>query len=163
MKDYLLRGIEKNGKFKFVGAKTTEIVNKAKVQHNTSATASAALGRSLTAGALMSTMLKNKDESLTLIISGNGPGGNILVSANNKGELKGYIDNPSVDLEPNKNSKLDVSGIVGNVGYIKTIMDLGMKEPYVGQIELVSDLLSNFFGSHHFVCPPFLFVVFIIS
>lgn len=149
MKDYLLRGIEKNGKFKFVGAKTTEIVNEAKVQHNTSATASAALGRTLTAGALMSTMLKNKDDSLTLIISGNGPGGNILVSANNKGELKGYIDNPSIDLEPNKNSKLDVSGIVGNVGYIKTIMDLGMKEPYVGQSEIISGEIAEDIANYY--------------
>lgn len=149
MKDYLIRGTEKNGKFKFVGAKTTNLVNDAKDQHNTSATASAALGRTLTASALMSTMLKNDNDTLTLIISGNGPGGNILVSANNKGEIKGYIDNPSADLEANSNDKLDVSGIVGNVGYVKTIMDLGLKEPYIGQSELVSGEIAEDIANYY--------------
>ena len=143
MKDNLIRGIEKNGKFKFVGVNSTNIVNTAKEKHNTSATASAALGRALTAGALMSTLLKNKKDLLTLIISGNGIGGNILVTANNQGEIKGYIDNPSADLPPNKNGKLDVSGLVGDYGYIKTIMDLGLKEPYIGQSEIISGEIAE--------------------
>lgn len=149
MKDKLIRGIEKNGKFKFAAVKTTNLVNEAKKHHNTSATASAALGRTLSAGALMSTMLKNKDDKLTLIIAGNGPGGNILVTANNSGELKGYIDNPTADLPPNKNGKLDVSGIVGNYGYVKTIMDLGLKEPYVGQSEIISGEIAEDIANYY--------------
>lgn len=149
MSDYLIRGIEKNGKFKFVGAKTTELVNAARKAHETSASASAALGRTLTAGALMSIQLKNPDDSLTLIISGNGIGGNILVSVNNKGEIKGYIDNPKADLPSNKNNKLDVAGIVGNIGYVKTIMDLGMKEPYVGQSQIVSGEIAEDIANYY--------------
>lgn len=149
MSDYIIRGIEKNGKFKFVGAKTTELVNSARNAHETSASASAALGRALTAGALMSTQLKNPDDSLTLIISGNGLGGNILVSANNKGEIKGYIDNPKADLPSNRNNKLDVAGIVGNIGYVKTIMDLGMKEPYVGQSQIISGEIAEDIANYY--------------
>ncbi len=147
--DYIIRGIEKDGKFKFVGTKTTNLVDEARKAHETSASASAALGRALTAGALMSTQLKNPDDSLTLIISGNGIGGNILVSANNKGELKGYIDNPKADLPSNRNNKLDVAGIVGNVGYIKTIMDLGLKEPYIGQSPIVSGEIAEDIANYY--------------
>lgn len=151
MTDILIRGIEKNGKFKIVGASTTELVSKAHEAHNTSATASAALGRTLTAGALMSTLLKNKEDSLTLIINGGGIAGNILVSANNKGEVKGYIDNPKADLPPIDNKKLNVSGIVGNVGYVKTIMDLGLKEPYVGQSPIVSGEIAEDIANYFLV------------
>lgn len=150
MKDYLIRGIEKNGKFKFVGAITTKIVNEARNAHGTSATASAALGRTLTAGVLMSTQLKNPNDKLTLIISGNGIAGNILVSANNKGEFKGYIQNPKADLPPNKNNKLDVAGIVGDVGYVKTIIDLGLKEPYIGQSSLVSGEIAEDIANYYY-------------
>lgn len=151
-KDYLIRGIEKEGKFKFVAVNTTGIVNTAREKHQTSKTASAALGRTMSAAALMSTMLKNKNDSLTLIIAGDGIGGNILVSANNKGELKGYIENPAADLPLNDMGKIDVAGIVGRTGYVKTIMDLGMKEAYTGQSEIVSgeiaeDIANYFFQS----------------
>ena len=143
MSDYLVRGIDKEGKFKFVAASTTGLVNEACKSHETSATASAALGRTLTAGALMSTMLKNPTDSLTLIINGGGPLGNILVVVNQAGELKGYVSNPTADLALNANGKLDVSGVVGNVGYVKTIVDLGMKEPYIGQSQLLKISLEK--------------------
>lgn len=150
-RNYLIRGIEKNGKFKFVGVDTTNIINIAREKHNTSATASAALGRSISGAALMSTMFKNSNDSLTLIISGDGPAGKILVTANNRGEVKGYIENPNADLPITEKGKLDVSGIVGSSGYIKTIMDLGLKEPYIGQSEIVSgeiaEDLANYFLS----------------
>lgn len=142
-KDYLIRGIEKEGKFKFVAVNTTGIANTASDKHQTSKTASAALGRSLSAGALMSTMLKNKDDSLTLIIAGDGMAGNILVSANNKGEIKGYIENPAADLPLNSLGKIDVGGIVGHTGFVKTIIDLGMKEAYVGQSEIISGEIAE--------------------
>lgn len=151
MTDVLIRGIEKNGKFKIVGANTTDLVSKAHEAHETSATASAALGRTLTAGALMSTLLKNKEDSLTLIINGGGIAGNILVTANNKGEIKGYIDNPKADLPPINENKLNVSGIVGNVGHVKTIMDLGLKEPYVGQSPIISGEIAEDIANYFFV------------
>lgn len=149
MSDYIIRGTEKEGKFKFVGAKTTELVNQAHLAHETSASTSAALGRALTAGALMSTQLKNPDDSLTLVISGNGIGGNILVSSNDRGEIKGYIDNPKADLPSVRNNKLDVAGIVGNVGYVKTIMDLGMKEPYIGQSPIISGEIAEDIANYY--------------
>lgn len=142
-KDYLIRGIEKEGKFKFVAVNTTGIVNTAREKHQTSKTASAALGRTISAAELMSTMLKNRNDSLSLIIAGNGIAGNILVSANNKGEIKGYIENPAADLPLNDLGKLDVAGIVGRSGYVKTIMDLGMKEAYVGQSEIISGEIAE--------------------
>lgn len=149
MSDYIIRGTEKEGKFKFVGAKTTALVNQVHLAHETSASTSAALGRALTAGALMSTQLKNPDDSLTLVISGNGIGGNILVSSNNRGEIKGYIDNPKADLPSVRNNKLDVAGIVGNVGYVKTIMDLGMKEPYIGQSPIISGEIAEDIANYY--------------
>ena len=149
MSDYLVRGIDKEGKFKFVAASTTGLVNEACKSHETSATASAALGRTLTAGALMSTMLKNPTDSLTLIINGGGPLGNILVVVNQAGELKGYVSNPTADLALNANGKLDVSGVVGNVGYVKTIVDLGMKEPYIGQSELLSGEIAEDIANYY--------------
>lgn len=151
MTDVLIRAIEKNGKFRLIGAKTTELVSQARKAHETSATASAALGRTLTAGALMSTLLKNKDDSLTLNINGGGIAGNILVTANNKGEIRGYIDNPKADIPENENNKLNVSGIVGNVGYVKVIMDLGLKEPYIGQSPMVSGEIAEDIANYFLV------------
>lgn len=149
MNDYLVRGIDKNGKFKFVAANTTNLVNEACEAHETSATASAALGRTLTAGALMSTMLKNPTDSLTLIVYGGGELGKILVVVNQKGEIKGYVDNPLADLPVTENGKLDVSGVVGNVGFVKTIVDLGMKEPYIGQSELLSGEIAEDIANYY--------------
>lgn len=149
MKDYLIRGIDKNGKFRFVAADTTELVNEAKNLHETSSTASAALGRTLTAGALMSTMLKNKDDKMTLIIHGDGPLGRILVTTNNRGEIKGYVDNPKADIESTEDNKLDVAGIVGRNGYVQTIMDLGLKEPYVGQSNIVSGEIAEDIANYY--------------
>lgn len=149
MTDYLIRGIEKNGKFKFAGVKTTDIVNEARNLHNTSATASAALGRTLSAAELMSTQLKNPTDKLTLQVMGNGPAGEILVTVNKDGDIKGYIQNPSADLPTNEKGKLDVSGIVGNTGYIQTIMDLGMKEPYIGQSEIISGEIAEDIANYY--------------
>lgn len=128
MKDYIIRGIDKNKKFKFAGVQSTNLVNEICKKHETSATASAALGRTLSAGMLMSTMLKNEKDTMTITIFGGGSIGKIVVTVKNDGEIKGYVDNPKADLPLNKNNKLDVSGIVGNNGYFQVVIDMGLKD-----------------------------------
>lgn len=143
MKDYLVRAIDDKGRIRIFAASTTGVVEKARQSHQTSPTATAALGRSLTAGLMMGAMMKNKEDSLTLKISGDGPGGNILVVGKNNGKIKGYIDNPKVDVASRQDGKLDVAGLVGRNGTITTTMDLGLKEPYVGQTNLVSGEIAE--------------------
>lgn len=147
--DYLIRGIEKNGKFKFAAVNTTGILEIAKTKHETSATASAALGRTISAAALMTTFLKNEKDILTLVIVGDGPAGKLLVTVNYNGEIKGYMDNPSADAPLNDNNKLNVSGIVGKYGYVKTIMDLGLKEPYTGQSEIITGEIAEDIANYY--------------
>jgi molecular chaperone Hsp33 len=149
MNDYLIRGIDKLGRVRIFVAKTTNLVEEARKIHYTSPTATAALGRTLTAGAMMGAMMKNDRDLLTLKISGGGPVGKILVVANNQGHVKGDLDFPSADVPSRADGKLDVGRLVGNDGTVTVIMDLGMKEPYVGQSNLVSgeiaEDLANFY------------------
>lgn len=143
MKDYLIRGIDKLGRIRVFIATTTGLVEEARRIHKTSPTATAALGRSLTASVLMGTMMKNDEDTLTFKISGNGPGGNILVVAKNNGHIKGEIINPAIDLPSKEDGKLDVGGLVGSEGTITVIVDLGLKEPYVGMSKLVSGEIAE--------------------
>lgn len=143
MKDYLIRGIDKLGRIRVFVANTTDMVEESRKIHNTSPTATAALGRSLTAGVLMGAMMKNEEDTLTFKINGNGPGGNILVVAKNNGTIKGEIMNPAVDLPSREDGKFDVGGLVGNDGTLTIIMDLGLKEPYVGMSKLVSGEIAE--------------------
>lgn len=143
MKDYLIRGIDKLGMIRIFIASTTNMVEKARITHGTSPTATAALGRTLTAGVMMGSMMKNEKDILTLKISGDGPGGNILIVAKNNGRIKGYIDHPEADVPSRKNGKLDVAGIVGRNGTITTIMDLGLREPYIGQSNIISGEIAE--------------------
>ncbi len=149
MKDYLIRAIDKSGRIRLFVAKTTNLVEEARRIHNTSPTATAALGRSLTVGVMMGAMMKNENDKLTLKISGNGPVGKILVVANNAGHVKGDIDYPTADLPSRADGKLDVGGLVGNDGAVTVIMDLGLKEPYVGQSSLltgeIAEDMANFY------------------
>lgn len=150
MKDYLIRGIDRQGRIRIFVASTTHMVEKARSIHNTSPTATAALGRTLTAGVMMGSMMKNEGDVLTLKIAGDGPGGTIYVVAKNDGRIKGYIGNPSADVPSRKDGKLDVGSLVGRNGTITTIMDLGLKDPYVGQSKIVSgeiaEDLANFYA-----------------
>lgn len=143
MKDYLIRGMDKTGNIRIFVASTTDLVEKARTTHNSSPTATAALGRTLTAGAIMGTMMKNENDRLTLKISGGGPIGNIMVVANNSGTIKGYADNPNADIESKDNGKLDVKGVVGRDGSVTVIMDLGLKEPYLGQSKIISGEIAE--------------------
>lgn len=149
MKDYLIRAIDKNGNIRIFVATTTNMVEKARRTHNTSATATAALGRSLTAASMMGAMMKNPKDKLTLRINGGGPIGTILVVANNHGIVKGYVDNPHADLPSRKDGKLDVGGLVGNQGSITTIIDYGLKEPYVGQANLVTGEIAEDLATYY--------------
>lgn len=122
-------------------ATTKNLVEAARVHHNTSPVATAALGRTLTAGAIMGSMMKNDTDMLTLQIRGDGLIEGITVTADSHANVKGYVGNPDVMLPP-KNGKLDVGGAVG-IGLLQVIKDMGLKEPYVGQTILVSSEIAE--------------------
>ena len=122
-------------------ATTKNLVEAARVHHNTSPVATAALGRTLTAGAIMGSMMKNDTDMLTLQIRGDGPIEGIAVTADSHANVKGYVGNPDVMMPP-KNGKLDVGGAVG-IGLLQVIKDMGLKEPYVGQTILVSSEIAE--------------------
>ena len=135
--DYLIRATAAKGMVKAVGALTTKAVARAKEIHKLSPTASAALGRSLTGAALLSTSLKGKKHSLTLQIKGDGPLGSIVVVADADSNVRGYVSNPGIHLPLNEAGKLNVGAGIGK-GYLNIIKDLGLKEPYIGRVDLVS-------------------------
>lgn len=140
---YILRATAQNGDIRLFMAVTTDIVEKARQIHNTTPVASAALGRFLTAGSIMGTMLKSDKDKLTLSINGGGPAGGMVVVANAKGNVKGYVSNPDVDLPLKENGKLDVGSAIGTDGTLNVIKDLGLKEPYIGQIPIVTGEIGD--------------------
>ena len=142
MDDYILRATAADGLIRAFAATTKNTVQTARSLHNTTPVASAALGRLLTAGAMMGTMLKGEKDLVTLQIKGDGPIEGLLVTADSKGRVKGYPFNPNVDIPPKSPVKLDVGGAVGK-GYLTVIKDLGLKEPYVGKTELVSGEIAE--------------------
>lgn len=152
MKDYVIRGIDKKGTIKFFIASTTNLVEEARRIHNTSPTATAALGRVLTAACMIGMTLKNDRDTLTLKIKGDGPIGSIVSVANSKGEVKGYVENPKTEVPRRPDGKLNVGGAVGKNGQIAVIKDLGLKESFIGYSNLVSgeiaeDLVSYYYHS----------------
>ena len=147
MKDYIVRATAANAQIRAFAASTTELVEEARTRHNTSPVATAALGRLLTAGSMMGSMMKNPTDVLTLQVQCGGPIGGMTVTADSKGEVKGYVHNPDVMLPP-KNGKLDVGGALGP-GFLNVIKDMGLKEPYSGQTilqtgEIAEDLTYYF-------------------
>lgn len=140
--DSLIRGNSTDGAIRIFTAITTETVNKAHDIHNTSATASAALGRLLTAAAILGAQLKSEDDSLTLQINGDGPIGKLIAVTDNESRVRGYIENPSADLPLNSVGKLDVGGAIGP-GFLSVIRDMGLKEPYIGRTPLVSGEIAE--------------------
>lgn len=133
--DYILRISAADGMIRAFFATTRETVNTAVELHQTSAVVAAALGRLLTAGAMMGLMLKNDDDLLTLNIKGDGLVGGLLVTADRNGHVKGYPQNPHADVPNKPNGKLDVSGVIG-AGTLTVIKDMGFSDPYLGTIEL---------------------------
>lgn len=147
MEDYIVRATAANAQIRAFAASTTELVEQARQRHNTSPVASAALGRLLTGGVMMGSMMKNPTDILTLQVKCAGPIGGLTVTADSQGNVKGYVNNPDVLLPP-KNGKLDVGGALG-AGFLNVIKDMGLKEPYSGQTvlqtgEIAEDLTYYF-------------------
>ena len=148
MKDYIVRATAGNNQIRAFAATTKDVVEKARQAHNTSPVASAALGRLLTGGAMMGSMMKNDTDMLTIQIKCDGPIKALTVTADRHGNVKGYVENPNVMLPPNKQGKLDVAGAL-DLGVLSVIKDMGLKEPYVGQTilqtsEIAEDLTYYF-------------------
>ena len=145
----LIRCITSCGQVMATAVDTTDIVAKAENIHSTSAVVTAALGRLLTAGAMMGNMLKGKDNSITLKIAGGGPAGSLIVVSDYEGNVRGYVQNPVVELPLNDKGKLDVGGAVGNNGLLYVLKDLGLKEPFSGSVPLVSGEIAEDITSYY--------------
>ena len=149
MNDYLVRAMAAKGQIRAFAATTREMAETARQYHNTSPIATAALGRLLTAGAMMGSMMKNDQDILTIQVKGDGPIKGLTVTADSRGMVKGYAGEPAVMLPP-KNGKLDVGGAVGT-GMLSVIKDMGLKEPYMGQTVLqtgeIADDLTYYFAT----------------
>lgn len=143
LKDYVIRAVDEEAGVLAFAARTTELVERARQIHGCSPTAAAALGRLLTASAMMGLMLKSEKDNVTLRVEGGGPAGVLLAFSDSKGGVKGYIANPEADLPLNEKEKLDVGGVVGRQGTLTVIKDLGLKDPYVGQVPLVSGEIAE--------------------
>ncbi len=142
MKDYIVRATAANAQIRAFACTSRETVEAARAHHDTTPVATAALGRLLIGGAMMGTMLKGEKDVLTLQVHASGPLQGMTVTADAFGHVKGYVNNPYVDLPLNEKGKLDVAGAVG-VGFMNVIKDLGLKEPYVGQTVLQTSEIAE--------------------
>ncbi len=142
MSDYIVRATAANNQIRAFACTTRDLVEEARVAHNTSPVATAALGRLLSAGSMMGSMMKGEKDILTLQIKCSGPIGGITVTADAKADVKGYVVHPEVMLPPNSKGKLDVGKAI-DLGVLSVIKDMGLKEPYVGQTHLVSGEIAE--------------------
>lgn len=139
----IVRYITDDGSAFVIAADTTDIVGRAEQIHKTSAVNTAALGRLLTAASMMGNMLKGKEASITLRLNGGGPAGSIIAVSDSEGNVRGYVQNPIVEIPLNDAGKLDVKGTVGKNGYLFVMKDIGLNEPYVGQTQIVSGEIAE--------------------
>ena len=144
MADEIVRALGWGGQARIFAAVTTELVKEIQRKHQTSVTATAAIGRAATAAAMMGSMLKGP-EHLTIKIKGDGPSGAIIVEANAKGDVRATIDSPEAEVPPREEGKLDVAALVGTEGFLHVTKDLNLKEPYRGSVPLVSGELGEDF------------------
>ena len=142
MSDYIVRATAAGNQIRAFAAVTKDTVETARKAHNTSPVATAALGRLLTGGAMMGVMMKGDKDILTLQVHAGGPLQGMTVTADSKGNVKGYVGNPDVCIPANSKGKLDVAGAVG-VGFMDVIKDMGLKEPYVGQVALQTSEIAE--------------------
>lgn len=149
MSDYLVKALAFDGEVRAYAVRSTETVGEGQRRHHTWPTASAALGRSLTATAMLGAMLKG-DQKLTVKIDGGGPIGLILVDGNAKGEVRGYVTNPQVHFDLNEHGKLDVRRAVGTEGTLSVVKDIGMRDYFTGQVPIVSGELGEDFTYYLF-------------
>lgn len=139
----IVRMISDDGTVTITGIDSLDMVSYAAGIHRTSAVTTAALGRLLTAASMMGSLLKGAEDTLTLRISGDGPASPVIAVSDSRGNVKGYIGDGSVELPLNDKGKLDVAAAVGKTGTLSVIKDLGMKEPYIGQVPLVSGEIAE--------------------
>ncbi|MGO3732427.1 MAG: Hsp33 family molecular chaperone HslO [Vagococcus sp.] len=144
MTDYLVKALCFNGDIRAMAVRTTDTVAEAQERHDTWRAATAALGRTMTGSLLLGSMHKG-DETVTVKIQGDGPLGAIVVDADAKGNVKGYVQHPEVNLPANAVGKIDVRGAVGTTGSLSVIKDLGLREPFTGQVPLVSGEIAEDF------------------
>lgn len=144
MEDYLVKALAFNGQVRAYAVRSTKLVSEAQRRHYTWPTASAALGRAMTATVMMGAMLTG-DDKLTVKIDGDGPLGHILVDGNAKGEVRGYVLNPQTHFDLNEHGKLDVRRAVGTTGTLTVVKDIGMRDFFTGQIPIVSGELGEDF------------------
>ena len=148
----IVRAISEDGSILSCAIDTTDIVSKAEQYHETSAVTTAALGRLLTGASMMGAMLKNEGDTLSLRIDGNGPAGTVYAESDYRGNVRGYVENPVVEGLPKRtDGHLNVGGAVGSDGTLTVVRDLGLKEPYVGQIPLVSGEIAEDITSYYAV------------
>lgn len=138
MADQLIRATAAEGGIRAVGAITTRLTQDARQRHKLSYVATAALGRTMTAGLLLATSMKQAESRVNIRVKGDGPLGRVIVDAGLNGTVRGYVDNPEVELPPNAQGKLDVGGAVGRTGYLHVLRDIGYGYPYSSTVELVS-------------------------
>ena len=144
MKDYVVRVTAGDGAVRAFAARVTNLVNEAQRLHGLHPVAAAALGRTMAAAAMMAVDMKGQKDTLSMIVKGDGPLGSIIVVANPGGDIKGYVGNPSLDLPLNEFKKLDVAAAVGKNAKITVKKDQGLKDPYIGQTELVSGEIGEY-------------------
>lgn len=149
MSDYLVKALAYNDQVRAYALRSTETVGEAQRRHGTWPTASAALGRSMSAAVMMGAMLKG-EEKLTVKIEGDGPIGPILVDANAKGHVRGYATNPQIHFDLNEHGKLDVRRAVGTSGFLSVVKDIGLRDFFTGQVPIVSGELGEDF-TYYFV------------
>lgn len=144
MKDSLVVALTDNGALRMYAAVTTEVVREAEKIHKSTPLATAALGRTLTAGTLIGAMQKDENTSITIQFKGDGPLGAIVVVTNSKSEVRGYVQNPTADLPLRVDGKIDVGSGVGKNGYLSIIRDMGKgTQPYIGQVEITTGEIAE--------------------
>ena len=148
MTDYLIKATAYEGSVRAYAIVSTETVKEAQRRHDSWATASAALGRTITITAIMGAMLKG-DDTITAKVEGGGPIGAIVTDADAKGHVRGYVTNPQVDLPLNDKGKLDVAGAVGTEGTLSIVKDVGLKDNFTGQVPIVSGEISEDFTYYY--------------
>ena len=149
--DKIQKFLAYNGKINITCIETTELVEEARKVHDLSPVATAALGRCLTMGALMAAGFKDKEDSITIQIKGNGPIGNIIVTSDGNLRTRGYVTNPQVDVELREDGKLNVGKAVGTEGFLYVIKDIGLKEPYIGMSKIISGEIAEDFTNYYYI------------